>query len=142
MALSQGSDKAKRGAQKWAAANAGSKSPATKPSGIPDWYAGLHSGFRGQVPSRFNMAEVCSRRWAANPATADQTAVIASTPDQPAMHHSYAELQRCANRLSNALAALGVERGDRVAIVLDGEAFVGLITRSDLINHLSLNRRG
>jgi cystathionine beta-synthase len=29
---------------------------------------------------------------------------------------------------------------DRVAIVLDGEAFVGLITRSDLINHLSLNR--
>ena len=31
---------------------------------------------------------------------------------------------------------------DRVAIVLDGEAFVGLITRSDLINHLSLNRRG
>ena len=31
---------------------------------------------------------------------------------------------------------------DRVAIVLDGEKFVGLITRSDLINHLSLNRRG
>jgi cystathionine beta-synthase len=29
---------------------------------------------------------------------------------------------------------------DRVALVLDGEAFVGLITRSDLINHLSLNR--
>ena len=29
---------------------------------------------------------------------------------------------------------------DRVAIVLDGETFVGLITRSDLINHLSLNR--
>ena len=29
---------------------------------------------------------------------------------------------------------------DRVAIVLDGERFVGLITRSDLINHLSLNR--
>lgn len=29
---------------------------------------------------------------------------------------------------------------DRVAIVLEGEAFVGLITRTDLINHLSLNR--
>lgn len=29
---------------------------------------------------------------------------------------------------------------DRVAIVLDGEQFVGLIARSDLINHLSLNR--
>ncbi len=31
---------------------------------------------------------------------------------------------------------------DRVAIVLDGEDFVGLITRVDLINHLSLNRQG
>ena len=29
---------------------------------------------------------------------------------------------------------------DRVAIVLDGESFVGLIARTDLINHLSLNR--
>ena len=29
---------------------------------------------------------------------------------------------------------------DRVAIVLDGAQFVGLITRTDLINHLSLNR--
>jgi len=29
---------------------------------------------------------------------------------------------------------------DRVAIVQDGETFVGLITRTDLINHLSLNR--
>ena len=29
---------------------------------------------------------------------------------------------------------------DRVAIVLDGEKFVGLIARVDLINHLSLNR--
>tara|TARA_R110002167_G_scaffold21029_16_gene76599 strand:+ start:1515 stop:2918 length:1404 start_codon:yes stop_codon:yes gene_type:complete len=29
---------------------------------------------------------------------------------------------------------------DRVALVLDGETFVGLITRTDLINHLSLNR--
>ena len=29
---------------------------------------------------------------------------------------------------------------DRVAIILDGDKFVGLITRADLINHLSLNR--
>jgi cystathionine beta-synthase len=28
---------------------------------------------------------------------------------------------------------------DRVAIVLDGDRFVGLITRVDLINHLRLN---
>mgnify|MGYP001759478526 FL=1 len=29
---------------------------------------------------------------------------------------------------------------DRVALVQDGDRFVGLITRTDLINHLSLNR--
>ena len=64
------------------------------------------------------MAEVCSRRWAADPATASQTAVIACSPDREDRYHGYAELQAQANRLSNALAALGVRRGDRVAIVL------------------------
>ncbi|MDO9569708.1 MAG: AMP-binding protein [Hydrogenophaga sp.] len=64
------------------------------------------------------MAEVCARRWAVNPAHAAQTAVIACAPDQPDRHHSYAELQDQANRLSNALMALGVQRGDRVAIVM------------------------
>ena len=83
-----------------------------------DGYAALHSQFRWLVPERFNMAEVCARRWAANPAHAAQTAVIACAPDQPDRHHSYAELQDQANRLSNALTALGVQRGDRVAIVL------------------------
>jgi acetyl-CoA synthetase len=83
-----------------------------------DGYAVLHSQFRWDVPERFNMAEVCARRWAADPAHAAQTAVIACAPDQPDRHHSYAELQDQANRLSNALTALGVQRGDRVAIVL------------------------
>ncbi|MDQ7745379.1 acyl-CoA synthetase [Hydrogenophaga pseudoflava] len=84
----------------------------------PDGYADLHRRFGWQVPRPFNMAEVCSRRWAADPATAQQTAVIACAPDRKDHHHSYAELQAQANRLSNALAALGVRRGDRVAIVL------------------------
>ncbi|MDO8902960.1 acyl-CoA synthetase [Hydrogenophaga sp.] len=85
---------------------------------ITDSHEALHSGFRWHVPQRFNMAEVCVRRWAENAATASQTAVIACAPDEPDRHHSYAELQNQANRLSNALTALGVKRGDRVAIVL------------------------
>ena len=87
-------------------------------SDTPDRYADLHGRFGWQVPRRFNMAAVCSRRWAADPATAQQTAVIATAPGQPDRHHSYAELQQQANRLSSALAALGVRRGDRVAIVM------------------------
>ncbi|PKO29642.1 MAG: AMP-binding protein [Betaproteobacteria bacterium HGW-Betaproteobacteria-9] len=87
-------------------------------SDTPDHYADLHSRFGWQVPRRFNMAAVCSRRWAADPATAQQTAVIATAPGQPDRRHSYAELQQQANRLSSALTALGVQRGDRVAIVM------------------------
>ena len=89
-----------------------------KPRPQADGYADLHRCFGWKVPRHFNMAEVCSRRWAADPATASQTAVIACSPDREDRYHGYAELQAQANRLSNALAALGVRRGDRVAIVL------------------------
>jgi acetyl-CoA synthetase len=85
---------------------------------VADGYQDLHQGLRWQVPAQFNMAEVCMRRWAADPVSARQTAVIACTPGQPDRAHSYAELQDQANRLSHALTALGVRRGDRVAIVL------------------------
>ena len=89
-----------------------------KPRPQADGYADLHRRFGWKVPRHFNMAEVCSRRWAADPAMASQTAVIACSPDREDRYHGYAELQAQANRLSNALAALGVRRGDRVAIVL------------------------
>ena len=84
----------------------------------PDGYEALHSGFGWSVPQRFNMAEMCARRWARNPATAHQTAVVACDAQMHALHHSYSALQEQANRLSNALKAMGVERGDRVAIVM------------------------
>jgi acetyl-CoA synthetase len=83
-----------------------------------DGYEALHRGFGWAVPKRFNMAEVCMRRWAADPDSAGQTAVIACGPDQPDRHHSYAELHEQACRLSNVLKGMGVQRGDRVAIVM------------------------
>ncbi|MGM9428275.1 acyl-CoA synthetase [Hydrogenophaga sp. MI9] len=89
-----------------------------KGTATADGYADLHRRFGWQVPQRFNMAEVCSRRWAADPGMASQTAVIACAPDREDRLHSFGELQDQANRLSNALAALGVQRGDRVAIVM------------------------
>jgi acetyl-CoA synthetase len=83
-----------------------------------DLYDSLHSRFGWQVPEHFNIAEVCMRRWAEQPATATRTAVIACAPGRDPRHHRYGELMDQTNRLSNALAALGVQRGDRVAIVL------------------------
>ncbi|MBX3610840.1 MAG: AMP-binding protein [Hydrogenophaga sp.] len=84
----------------------------------PDLYAELHGRFGWQVPADFNMAEVCVRRWGSEPAHARQTAVIATAPGEPDRTHTYGDLLAQANRLSNALVALGVQRGDRVAIVM------------------------
>ena len=84
----------------------------------PDHYAALHAGFRWQVPEHFNMAQVCSRRWAQDARHAGRTAVIATAPGQADQAHSYAQLQAQADSLSHALSVLGVQRGDRVAIVM------------------------
>ncbi len=81
-------------------------------------YDALHRGFGWSVPERFNMAEVCSRRWANDPVLCRGVAVVATTPDRADQTHTYAELQAEANRLSNALVRIGVKRGDRVAIVM------------------------
>ena len=83
-----------------------------------DLYEQLHGQFRWSVPAEFNIAEVCSRRWAQAPDGAQRIAIHADGAGVEPRAHSYAELQHQANRLSNALAQLRVGKGDRVAIVL------------------------
>jgi len=84
-----------------------------------DRYREIHASFHWQVPERFNIAEVCGRRWAA-----ETSRVALYTEDEAGRRetYTYATLVRDANRLSNALAAFGVGRGDRVAIVLPQRA--------------------
>jgi acetyl-CoA synthetase len=81
-------------------------------------YHALHSSFRWQVPEHFNMAQVCSGRWADRPDASKRIAIHALDTGAGATFHTYAELQEQANRLSRALARLGVGQGDRVAIVM------------------------
>ncbi|MBL8334319.1 MAG: AMP-binding protein [Rubrivivax sp.] len=88
------------------------------PAFAADAYPGLHGSFRWQVPSRFNLAQVCCRRWAAEPAAARRVAVRWETESGDSGSISYAQLQAEADRLSRALRALGVAPGDRVALVL------------------------
>ena len=83
-----------------------------------DDYPAMHQQFRWQVPRQFNMAEVCMRRWAASPATSRRTAIIEHRSEGAPARYSYGQLQQAADALSHALLALGVQRGDRVAIVL------------------------
>ena len=81
-------------------------------------HAALHSSFRWQVPARFNIAAVCSRRWAQGPLTAGLVAVAWEHEDGRQASLRYGELQAQADRLSHALVRLGVQRGDRVAVVM------------------------
>ena len=80
-----------------------------------DRYREVYEGFRWQVPADFNIARWACTRWAADPAR-----VALHWEDEGGERQSwtYRQLQLAANRLSNALAALGVKRGDRVALVL------------------------
>ena len=81
-----------------------------------DRYSALYKAFRWQVPPDFNIAEACCGRWARE--TPNSPALIVESELGGSMQHSFAQLQRTANRLSNALVAHGVRRGHRVAIVL------------------------
>ena len=84
-----------------------------------DRYREIYDGFRWHVPAEFNIADVCGRRWAA-----ETSRIALHTEDEHGRSETftYAALMRDANRLSNALAALGVGRGDRVAILLPQRA--------------------
>lgn len=87
-----------------------------------DHYQAMHSQFGWQVPQHFNIAEVCSRRWAAAPDANRRVAIVEHITAYVGVHdyadHSYATLQKAANKLSHLLTKRGVKRGDRVAIVL------------------------
>ena len=86
--------------------------------GLPPGYAALHGRFGWQVPQHFNMAQACSQRWAALPDATKRVAVCAYSARASSTSYTYSELQVQANRLSNVLRTLGVQRGDRVGIVL------------------------
>ena len=88
--------------------------------GTGNAHALLHARFRWQVPARFNIAQVCCTRWArgANAKNGNRTAIVWEHEDGQRGRLSYAQLQARADRLCHALRALGVQRGDRVAVVM------------------------
>ena len=92
-------------------------SPVAPPPGAaPDRHAALHADFHWQVPALFNIAEACCGRWARR--VPRSIAIRWQHEDGRSGTLSYGALQRQANRLSAALRALGVQRGDRVAVLL------------------------
>jgi acetyl-CoA synthetase len=84
----------------------------------PDDHEALCQNFRWQVPTRFNMAQVCMQRWARRQPQAVAMVERQTLDAGQARRRSYGELQRAAHALSAQLRAQGVRRGDRVAIVM------------------------
>jgi acetyl-CoA synthetase len=82
---------------------------------MQDRYAELYSSYRWNVPERYNMARACCGNWAQ-----DRTRFALYWEDESGETAAYSfwDIQQAANRFSNALAALGVKRGERVAIIL------------------------
>src|SRR6267154_1630336 len=84
-------------------------------SEMQDRYREVYDSFKWEVPARFNIGTACCGRH-----SADRSRVALYWEDESGAVavFTFRDLQHEANRLSNALAGLGVKRGDRVAIIL------------------------
>jgi acetyl-CoA synthetase len=80
-----------------------------------DRYAELYRDFRWSVPARYNIAQACCGQWAGE---RSRFALYWEDESGASAAYSFWDIQVAANRLSNALAALGVKRGERVALIL------------------------
>src|SRR5215475_4567959 len=79
-------------------------------------YDSLYRQFRWQVPACYNIGvDVCDR-WAEK--ESDRLAIIHAQPEGHDDHITYGWLRETSNRLANVLRAHGVNRCDRVAILL------------------------
>jgi acetyl-CoA synthetase len=82
---------------------------------MADRYREICAGFRWRVPEKFNIGWDCCGRWAQD---RYRFALYYEDDHGATEAWTYWDLQQAANRLSNVLAAHGVRRGDRVAIIL------------------------
>ncbi len=80
-----------------------------------DQYAALHAAYRWDVPAAFNIGAACCGRWASDRA---RFALYWEDESGECAAYTFWDLEQRANRLANALTALGVCRGDRVALIL------------------------
>jgi acetyl-CoA synthetase len=76
-------------------------------------YDELVSAFRWEIPERFNIGTACSD---AQPS--DAPALVTISPNGSAAEYSFGDISELSNRVANGLRGLGIQRGDRVGVVL------------------------
>ncbi len=78
-------------------------------------YDAVYRDFRWKIPKTYNIGvDVCDK-WASG---SKRLALIYVGPDEKEQRFSFQDLKALSNRLSNALRANGVEKSDRVGILL------------------------
>jgi acetyl-CoA synthetase len=89
-----------------------------------DSYEAVNRAFRWDVPEHFNIGvDVCDR-WAET--EPNRLALLVVGRDDQVTRYSFGDLQRDSNRLANLLVDLGVQQGERVAILLGQSLECGL----------------
>jgi acetyl-CoA synthetase len=96
-------------------------------------FSELTDRFRWQVPDTCNIAEIACGRFAAR--EPERIALLHRREDGETERWSYGALQAASGRFANALAARGVARGERVALLLPQAP-------ETLIAHLAIYRLG
>ncbi|MCC6192863.1 MAG: AMP-binding protein, partial [Burkholderiales bacterium] len=97
-----------------------------------DRYEELRAAWRWEVPPEFNIAHACCGRWAEDRA---RFALYWEDESGATSAHTFFDLAREANRLSNVLAGFGVARGDKVALILPQR-------RETAVAHLAVYQMG
>ncbi len=80
-----------------------------------DWDA-IYRRFQWVIPEYFNIAQAACDRHAER--AGDKVALYCENKSGSARQYTFTELKRLSNQLANVLQHLGVEKGDRVGIIL------------------------
>jgi acetyl-CoA synthetase len=80
-----------------------------------DSYEAVYGAFEWNIPKSYNMAHSVCDRHAAEPG---KTALLYFDERGHEHRFTFSEIRDAANKLANALTALGVTRGERIAILL------------------------
>ena len=87
-------------------------------------YEELYGDFRWDIPDRFNMGvDVCDKNAARHP---DRTGLIVVEPGKDTVSYTFTDLKRLTNQLANLFIANGLERGERVGILMSQSVEVAI----------------
>ncbi|MFA7668043.1 MAG: AMP-binding protein [Burkholderiaceae bacterium] len=83
-----------------------------------DQHPVLHSSYQWWVPTQFNIAQACLQRWSGNPMEGRRVAIHHEDASGVPAIWSYGQLAETSNRLANGLVKMGIQKGERVAVVM------------------------